>query len=232
MAAFEFSDDIASVDITKFLAASEDTPIVVWTIQSEGAVQELERTGKLTGDPAYAFANNTPGKRLAYDWLRQMMAKRLTGYSDEWPIWTLVSRPTSSIETLGGILLRAEIPKSKMLVSFYKGWLKILGVMEHLPENKNCWPEQWLFHRDDPLLYAVSEENADSYPGLPVPISYSFNETQCRRSWEQIFDLALFDREGFAWRASPPCLTLQALVPTINLSQVTAKLSAPNTDCA
>jgi Domain of unknown function (DUF3841) len=224
MTRFEFKDDISLADIGEFLGSPEDTPVVIWTLQHPRAVECLERTGKLTGDPTFTFARKTPGKRSAYEWLRRMMAKRLSHYSQEWPVWALLTRPTAPSDSPNDVLLRLEIPKAKMLVSFYEGRVKLLGIMEYIELHNDKWPEEWMLYREAPYLCPVLQEDITGHLDVPTPRPWSFDEQQCRSSWEKIFDLTLYGLERFAWDSSSRYPLLQAVVPIIYRSDVTEML--------
>jgi hypothetical protein len=228
MMGFEFAQDISAADIGRFLACPSDTPVVAWSLQRSGAIGCLEKNGILTGDPQYSLAKAKVGKKTAYEWMRQMMAERLHDYHQEWPIWCFLTRPIMPTENPDDKLLRMEIPKPRMLISFYEGWVKLLGVMNHLEQNGNQWPEQWLLYQEAPCLSPFEDKPLSYKDGMPVPRPFSFDERKCRSSWEQIFDLTLFGRAGFAWGASsPPYLLLQAMVPVIFQSDVKAILPFP-----
>jgi len=223
MTQFEFPDVICQADIEAFTSCPGSTPVVLWTLQHEAAVERLNRSGQLTGDPTHAFANAVPGKKLAYEWLRAMMAAKVSDYHEEWPVWALLNRPHSKLSRRpNDVLLRIEVPKSRTLVLFYEGWLRLLGVMHHL---ECCcggiWPEQWILYQEPPYLDPIQHCTPTTDLGVaPVPKPWHFDEHECRKSWERIFDLTLYGREGFTWGEPPRTLLLQAVIPVLYLSDL------------
>jgi len=219
---FEFSTEISVDEIERFLRSPGDTPIVAWSMQNTGAIELLKKNGHLTGDPKYMFVSARPGKRAAYEWMRQMMANRIDNYQQEWPVWCLPSRPQST-RNIDDKLMRLEIPKSKMLISFYQPWESLLGVMAFLETRNMQWPSQWLhFECDSPLFNPIVDDSWDD--NWPNVIPVTFDEKECRASWEQIFDLTLAGRKGFGWWGIP---RLQAMVSEVTMPELMEILPIP-----
>lgn len=186
-------------DIDQLIKAPAATLITLWTMQQPGAVQQLRDTGRLMVDPEFSFVEyGKPGKRGAYTWMQDQMQKRLIGYGGELPVWALLSRPTK-ITREGDLLLRLEIRKDRMLVCFHRPWDRLLGIMSSLEENGGVWPPL------DPGYFAACSDDK-LQPGQPQP-----TETECRTSWEKMFNLELAWSSGFCWP-----FMLQAMLPRLD----------------
>jgi len=163
---------------------------------------------------------------LAYEWLREMMSTSLLDYHQEWPVWRLLNRPNSKLTNRPNDgLLRMEIPQRRMLVCFYEGWLCLLGVMHHL--DKDCggkWPEQWVCYQDSPYIEPVRHEATETETDLPKAKPWFFDENECRKTWERIFDLTLYPQKGFTWNAQARNPLLQAVVPVIYRSDIATEV--------
>ncbi len=209
---------VSQEDIERFLSCKADQPVTLWSMQQPGAVECLESTGRLLGNPAFAFApertgKSQAGKKDAYAWMNQQMKKRLGECEHDLPIWALLSRPEYT--TRGGDrLLRIEVPKSRILVSFYQPWHQLLGVMAHLECNGGRWPHLWA---SDSCPYVSAKANdkgkeflggGDGREAMPRPRRAKWPEDECRASWEGMFDLSEASRDGFLWQP----ISLQAML--------------------
>jgi hypothetical protein len=190
--------------IDQLIRAPANTLITLWTMQQPEAVQQLRDTGRLTVDPEFSFVKYAKaGKRGAYAWMQGQMQKRLIGYGGELPIWALLSRPTD-ITRVGDQLLRIEIRKDRMLVCFHRPWERLLGIMSSLEGNGVNWPPL------GPAYFAACSGDKLQL-GQPQP-----TETECRTSWEKMFNLELVWSSGFCW--SP--ILLQAMLPMLDIGDV------------
>ena len=155
------------------------------------------------------------------------MAARLSDYHQEWPVWAVLNRPGKLSNRPSDVLLRLEIPKSRLLVSFYEGWLKLLGVMYHLDRHCNGkWPEQWISYQEAPYLDPAKGESTEPTPDVPRAKPWFFDEKECRKTWERIFDLTLYAQERFAWDACSGSPLLQAVIPVVYRSDLTTTFGA------
>jgi hypothetical protein len=217
-------------DVEGFLSSADDAPITLWSMQQPGALEILRKTGRLAGNPVFAFAPDCAGKvpagkKGAYTWMQQQMAKRVRHYQQELPIWALFSRPEHT-NRRNDKLLRIEVPKSRMLVSFYHPWEKLLGIMNRLEANNWVWPDIWPAPLCPYLFVDEEDEEAqgfDSIGGRPRgerARRYHWDEGRCRASWERMFDLRLARRERFLWTP----IYLQAMLPNVFLTDVKEEL--------
>ena len=130
---YSVSGDETLEDIQKLISCSDDTLIEIWSMQHSAAIEHLHVNGSLLVNADFAFSSedNKRGKKAAYSWMQAQMGVRLTKYQGELPIWRLLSRPQFS-NRQNDKLLRLEIPKSRILISFYEPWRRLLCIMAHL----------------------------------------------------------------------------------------------------
>jgi Domain of unknown function (DUF3841) len=210
-----FGERLTIADIDRLHAAADDALVEAWTMQQPGAIERLSRDGELTGDPQFAFGGDPnrkgmPGKRTKYAWMQTQMTKRLKGYQQELPIWVLFTRSTHT-DREGDQLLRIEIPKSRVLVSFYRPWVDLSGAMAVL-ETSVGWPEEWALTVCPYVAVDVDDLFRSIYiNGSDGARLTQFDEQVCRLSWERMFDLTLAHRERFLWDD----FVLQGMIPRI-----------------
>jgi hypothetical protein len=208
-------------DLQKLIDCSHDALVEIWSMQQADAVKQLRTEGSLTGNPDFAFsgAYDQPGKKPAYRWLQAQMKKRLVGYGGELPVWCLFVRPTSS-KRKGDRLLRLEIPKSRMLISFYKPWSELLCIMARLGEVESDWPANWGWCRpyipiDKIDQQRIFKDQDRALRDADRARTFTWDEQECRASWERMFDLKLAAQTQSFWG-----LQLQAMVPALLVSDV------------
>jgi hypothetical protein len=222
-AAMTFGEKLTIDDIERLSGSPADTPIVVWSMQQPGAIERLLESGTLTGDPRFAFAADTTGytkrgKRMAYAWMEQQMCERLKGYRGELPLWVVLSPPEFATKE-GDKLLKLEISKSQMLISYYQPWVDLLHIMAQL-ESSGGWPEHWISTIPYLTGDAVESRRNIYLNGVDGALRTRWEEPECRLSWECMFDLTLARRDNFIWE-----LMLQGVVPTISVTDVKDILS-------
>ncbi len=136
----------------------------LYSIQSPSVIESAERRGYLTGGIDYL---DDEIFRVAYEWMRMQMARRIANFSGDYPVWAWVKRPDlrrSGHEKRGThmLMLTLEIPKRRVLVSDFEGWV-------YAPIN-------------DHYLCEGEEEDARLRRRENPP-----SEEERRQSWEKIF---------------------------------------------
>jgi hypothetical protein len=127
-----FGKELSRSDVERFLSCADDMTITLHSMQQPGAIKRLKKQGRLTGNPDFAFCPDDTGKvqagkKGAYTWMQQQMEKRVHNYQQELPIWALLSPPDNTTRP-NDKLLRIEVPKNRMLVSFYQPWHELLHI--------------------------------------------------------------------------------------------------------
>ena len=197
-----FSHPLTVAHIEQLRSCDPDTRIRLWTTQDPGAVAQLDREGQLVGDPNFA--------RQSYDWMTEQMNQRLPPENglNGLPVWALVVRPSP---VAGSTLLELEVPRHRVLFSFYTPWELLLGVFSDIHRSSGNWlSTAWL---TVPYLVANDADEArraEDFCKIPP-------ETECRKTWEKIFDLSLAATPGFRWGQGT---ILQAVLRRIYRSDV------------
>jgi hypothetical protein len=204
-----YQKKMTAEDILGLHAASDDTSVVVWSMQQPGAIDRLMQEGKLSGDPRFAFVDETHNwKRFGYVWMQEQMARRITGYKQELPIWALLVPPSFS-DRENDTLLRIEIPKSRMLISFYLPWTELEPAFAYL-WNMQEWRDHWVTIIHPYAAVDATDLQKNVFVGPHGQRRTEWNEVECRASWERMFDLTFINREDFRWG-----LTLQTMIPYV-----------------
>uniref|UniRef100_E6QNU9 Uncharacterized protein n=1 Tax=mine drainage metagenome TaxID=410659 RepID=E6QNU9_9ZZZZ len=179
----------------KFLEnCAPDEKITIWTLQQRNAVNGLQENGKLHASSEYSFPQGcSVGKKSAYRWMQDQMTKRLEGYNNELPLWASIDKLTPNAPD--DILIKAEIPRNRLLVHFYDPWETILQCFAMIESNGGAWPSSFL---DTP--YVAANEDDQIYVSGKNNCTSCYKEEECRISWERIFDLSLIDEPGFKWQ--------------------------------
>ena len=211
-----FSHPLTVAQIERLRSCDPDTRIRLWTTQHPEAVAQLDREGQLVSDPNFAFAPNGFGNgdsgyfRQAYDWMIEQMDQRLPPENglNGLPVWAHAVRPSP---VAGSTLLELEVPRHRVLFSFYTPWELLLGVFSDIHHSSGNWPSTaWL---TAPYLIANDADNTrHREAAFKVP-----SEAECRETWAKIFDLSLAATPGFRWGQG---LVLQAVLRRIYRSDV------------
>src|SRR5690348_15791669 len=96
--------------------------LLLHTVQTASAVDQLWNTGTLTPDPRLVH----PYNHEPYKWMSKQMTARLstTGTGILW-LWAQVTRK-KLVEFCGSspgqVLLTCQVPRERVLVSNYEGW--------------------------------------------------------------------------------------------------------------
>ncbi len=224
-----FGSTITVGDLDYLCSSPDETHVVVWSMQQPEAVDRLLTDGILSGDPHFAFAPDVAGKirpgiKAAYAWMQQQMTRRLKGYQQELPVWTLLSRPSHTTRK-SDKLLRLEIPKSRMLISFYQAWCDLRPTFAVLEQSEG-WPEDWSLSARPYVATDADDARRHIYlKDANGAQRTQWDENECRLSWERIFDLTLARSENFLWSD----LVLQGTVPAIYRADVRDILSIATT---
>jgi hypothetical protein len=190
-------------------------------MQSHEAVARLQATGQLTGDSEFTFdpPKYQIGRKSAYSWMQAQMRHRIPTYDEELPIWGLLSRPDAESKPKEDRLLLLEIPKNRMLMSFYQPRCRLLGVMACI-EKTNRWPESGF---DSLCPYFSTSKSEKERREFVEGVSNGsgartsrWDEEECRTTWERMFDLTLAQNSDFLW--SP--IYLQTMMPMIYSSDL------------
>lgn len=211
-----FSHPLTVAQIERLRSCDPDTRIRLWTTQDPGAVAQLDREGQLVGDPNFAFApggfrNGDSGYlRQGYDWMTEQMNQRLPPENglNGLPVWAHAVRPSP---VAGSTLLEIEVPRHRVLFSFYTPWELLLGVFSDIHRSSGNWPSTATLTA--PYLIANDADNTRyREAAFKVP-----SEAECRETWAKIFDLSLAATPGFRWGQG---LVLQAVLRRIYRSDV------------
>ena len=189
--------------------------MTLWTIQSEAAWTELQKTGVLRATRGHAWE---PSFLPAYEWMTRQMHSRLgpPPEPDCLPIWAWYQfdgkRKKPDLRQRGhvepgetGVRLELHYPGDRAVLSDFSLWHHVLNYW-YLPssEQEGDAFEQDLAHRG--LSFYTQKP-------LPDPAYHSAVEA----SWDRIFDLDWAEPDVSVPRAEK---SIQATLWEINLQQV------------
>lgn len=118
-----------------------ETPIRLYSYQSEHAWDRAEKMGYWSGDPDY-IEGETHDWTNPYRWIRDRMAERIPDFSGDYPMWAWLKRPSTKPKprryrgTGENIRLTIMVPRSRILLSDYDSWHSVLN------SSFNCLTER------------------------------------------------------------------------------------------
>jgi hypothetical protein len=143
--------------------------------------------------------------------MRGEMAKRIPGFTGEYPMWAYLTRPNlrQTSYHADSVLIVADIPRQRMLVSDHSAW--------HLPLNR--WYVTATEDEDDRLRETEGRINyMDETPRLL--------SAEMKESWERIFEIGAptnpIDRKWLGPRDD-----LQACIDRIYLGEIVRVTNQP-----
>ncbi len=100
--------------------------IRIHTFQHRDAWAQAQTRGYFTGGATLAKDAPWP---LAYEWMREEMARRVPGFSGDFPVWAYAKRPVGKRKYMRGdeVLITARVPRRRLLFSDHETW--------HIPLN-------------------------------------------------------------------------------------------------
>lgn len=189
------------------MTSFQDTVIRIRTVQSWQAWLKARERGVLQGD----------GRRVCgywryhYRWMMAQMARRIRGYRGGFPVWSWVEcsediRSWRHRWKEPSVLVIAEVPRVRVLVSHYEVWSWIVLNWGFVPVTQ----EEDQFDRE------VLRPGNQCYDDLPHE-----KQLQIEASWERIFDIESLDTSPFF---SPSCFGgerwLQGCLEYIKLDEI------------
>lgn len=141
-----------------------EKPVRVYSLQHPDAITVAKERGYLSGDHNFAFdeeeRTNNIGFYRAYQWMKNQMNERITGFTGDLPVWAWLKRPSAKTHpsSIGPtIRITAQVPRKRILLSDFDFFHCVLG-------NTAC---------------ALNEEEWDR----------TMSSTEIEESWQRIFDL-------------------------------------------
>lgn len=179
------------------LQGNPDRLVRIYTHQHPDAFARALERGYLTGDAAFAFAEN-PEFEPAYFWMVDRMRERIPGFSGDLPVWAWVKRPSGKpLDHDRGPTLRitALVPRRRMVLSDFNdwhsplaGWQLSLTEAHHVEdESIGIWNNPSLAHH--------------------------------RKDWLHVFDLRPKTDTEIAWRGAGRIV--QACVDRVFIHEIT-----------
>ncbi|ALO67025.1 hypothetical protein AS189_11625 [Arthrobacter alpinus] len=192
--------------------------LLLHTVQSEAAFDELCSTGRIVPNPALA----APTKEDAYSWLYRQMNKRLPTRGDGalW-FWAKIRRPDLISQcgwADGDVLLTCHIPREHVLLSQYDDWHQVLN---HCPvaaprphENDDAYRKRF----DDQLDDFFGRVSAAGQWGNRVSDWPENFQHEIEMTWEQIMEPANYPKTVY-WRATTHELRAENVTEAVHLKK-------------
>ena len=120
------------------------TPLLLWTIQEEGAWKRLDETGVLRADPDRV----EPEFRAAYEWMADHLAQKVPPPPGcrfplwAWYRWNGAARAKPDLRAAGhlppgrrGVRIAFSMSPSQVLLSDFDAWHAVLNGVPFVPEG-------------------------------------------------------------------------------------------------
>ncbi|MFF1831156.1 DUF3841 domain-containing protein [Paenarthrobacter sp. NPDC058040] len=177
--------------------------LLLHTIQSADAFDELVATGRIVPDPARA----EPAFAEAYGWMLDRMGARLPtrGSGALW-LWAKLPRAElvdSCRLSRNEVLLTCRIPRERVLLSDFIAWHQVLNRHPYVPplsgESNDAFSARidTVFDDFEDRLHAAGIRRRDE----PVRSWPPALRAGVEASWESIFDLATYE-SGSVWQGT------------------------------
>ena len=179
--------------------------LLLHTIQTSTAVNQLLNTGELRAGPEHA-ASEWPE---AYDWMYRMMAKRLPtfGTTALW-LWARIRRydlvnncrrARNAEEPQA--LLTCRIPRERVLLPQFDEWHAALNSTLAIRRRRGETDEEFDTRFDEIADRFTTRLDAASARNAPISHWPDEIRAEVERSWESIFVPANFDKRAY-WQAT------------------------------
>jgi len=186
------------------IAMPPEQKVRIYSFQDAAAWEAAKARGYWTGDRQYVEDDWDREHDCSwlpqYDFMREMMAEKIEGYSGDYPMWGYLKKPNlrqARFYEEPVIYLVADIPRGRMVVSDYDLW--------HLPLNRAFCT--WTEAEDEEIekLYPTAKDRGIT--------------PEMKESWRRVLDLSdRTDPEVLRWCGSIDCL--QACVDRIYLHEI------------
>jgi hypothetical protein len=192
--------------------------LLLHTIQTEDAVEELLSTGQLRPNASLA----DPWFADAYTWMHAQMAARLTtsGEGALW-LWARIRRRDlvdSCRLSRGEVLLTCRLPRERVLLSHFGDWHAVLNSNLHVPDLPGESDDDYDARFD--LIFDAFEDRKEAagvrekrVPDWPEDL-----RTEIEQSWEHIFQPLNFGRRS-ALQATAHVLYADDVVEAVRLER-------------
>lgn len=168
--------------------------LLLHTIQTEDAVEELLSTGQLRPNTSLA----APWFADAYGWMHAQMAARLTtsGEGALW-FWARIRRRDlvdSCRLSRGEVLLTCRLPRERVLLSHFGDWHAVLNSNVHVPDLPGESEDEY-DARFDRIFDAFEDRKKAAGVGNASVRDWPEDlRTEIEQSWEHIFQPLAFGR--------------------------------------
>ncbi|WP_415854147.1 DUF3841 domain-containing protein [Sinomonas sp. G460-2] len=192
--------------------------MLLHTVQTADALDELLETGRLVPNPARAME----GYDDAYAWLTGHMGRRLptSGKGMVW-LWAKIRREdlihNIRYASRGDVLLTCRIPRERLMLSQYDDWHNVLNgfpIVRPLPgEDDDAYSARYDARTDDLInrVHAAGARLQDP-EGWPAAL-----RDELESSWEAIFDTGAYPRTSY-WQATVHELRAEDVVEAVRLT--------------
>ena len=190
--------------------------LLLHTVQTVTALDEILRSGRLVPDPQLA----DPAYSAAYDWMLRQMRLRLptVGAGAVW-FWARTRR-RDLVEQCraarGEVLISCRIPRSRVLLSHFVDWHAALNACFHMPawadESDVAYSLRWdaAYNQLQGRLEAVKAPR-DEISLWPADL-----RAEVEGTWEGIFDTSAYGRAEI-WQATAHAIYADDVIEAVRL---------------
>ncbi|MGT2461121.1 DUF3841 domain-containing protein [Sinomonas atrocyanea] len=191
--------------------------LLLHTVQTAEALEELVSTGRLVPDPALAYGEYT----RAYAWMTRQMGQRLptAGPGALW-LWAKIPR-AGLIDHCHGydgqVLLTCRVPRERVLLSHYGDWHSVLNASlcyRDLPGEDVAAADARIDALQDDFYARVDAAGLDPYDLDPWPAEL---RAELEATWEINFDPSWYGRAAH-WQATVHELRAEDVVEAVRFA--------------
>jgi hypothetical protein len=173
------------------LSPPEHDRLRVWAIQPIEVWEAINEQGSLLVDPARLALSSEENSEIAraYDWMRVQMARRISGYSGNYPWWAYEHfldlrfyRWRQPRHGARYVRLGLDIPRAELLLSGYGSWHCVMNNMYLPPVGTEEETDAALAEWDARVEASAASHDIRLLNRLQVDLE---------NSWERTFDVGV-----------------------------------------
>ena len=190
--------------------------LLLHTVQTVTALEEILRSGRLVPDPQLA----DPAYSAAYDWMLRKMTLRLPtiGAGAVW-LWARTRRRDLVDQcraARGDVLITCRIHRSRVLLSHFGDWHAALNACYHLPASADESDDAYSLRWDAAYDQLQGRLEAVKAPRDQISLWPGDLRAEVEGTWEGILDSSAYGRAE-TWQATAHAIYADDVIEAVRL---------------